>query len=247
MLQRQGQYSLPVLLLQPARKRVFYLRTDEDIRKTHEWVDATLKGNIYAGVGAACLVVAGAGGWCLYRRIQFTDVHLIAAVLTGLGWFALLSFVRYSIDEWLKAREILDQNAMLDLLALKDAENADLRAENKRLNSMLRGQEFREASKNAKHVVAADEPDVLRNVERILATWKAGNPYGRDYCRAMGMTRPEWESAILLMQKAGVVGKGGPGNQQWVVVAPNYSEGLMRVRERAGLRTRTESTNFVAA
>lgn len=225
-----------------------------DEHRTHEWVDATTKGNVWAGVGAALLVVSGVGAWCLFVGRPFADYHILAALLAGLGWFALLCLVRFSIDE---LREKLDEASTIGLLAQQaeeihrqKAEIADLRAENKRISAMLRGQEFQTAAKGARSIVTAEDSDAertLRHVERILQTWKNGNQYGRDYCKAMGMTRPDWEAAVMLMQKAGVMGKGGPGNQQWIVTANNYSDAVSRTRERAGLRTRTEGSNFVAA
>ncbi len=213
-------------------------------------VTAAVLENAWAGVGATVLVFAGEIGWTLFWETPFADWLFVPPVLAGGGVFGALCIVRFSLDEIREKYEQSKMFAYMEDQALRiqeqDAQIRDLQTENKRLNTRLRAAEFRSASSGAR-VVTAEETDterILRNVERILQTWRDNLPYGRDYCKAMGLTRPEWEAAVMLMQKAGVMGKD---NRQWVVIAKSYNEATILVRERAGLRTRTEGSNFVAA
>lgn len=216
-----------------------------------ELVNATARENMWAGIGAGALTLCLQLAWRMHNGIDLvTQPVIIWSVIASLVLFGVLSVLRFSLDEW---RDSLERRKMLAYMtdqALRiqeqDAQIRDLQTENKRINTRLRAAEFCSASSGAR-VVTAEETDterILRNVERILQTWRDNLPYGRDYCKAMGLTRPEWEAAVMLMQKAGVMGKD---NRQWVVVAKSYNEATMLVRERAGLRTRTEGSNFVSA
>ena len=225
------------------------LRTQRD----NELVDATVKENLWAGFGAGVVVLCGAGAWCAWAGRPLNEYHLLASALTGGAVSGLLMLLRFSLDEINEYNEkIARENIIIDYrIKYEDAmaELADLRAENKRINATQRAYEFKAASAGARAVAATEsvEERTLRNAERILNAWKQGLPYGRDYCGGLDMSRPEWEAAVILMSNAGIMGKGGKGGNQWIVTAQSYSAALTVVRERTGLRTRTEGTNFVAA
>jgi len=222
-------------------------------QRDSDQVTAAARENLWAGLGAAVLMLSGQGAWYAFVTAPPAEPNLLLPLLAGGATFGALSLLRFSLDEW---RDSLERAKMLALLTDKQLEidrlqagAADLRSENQRLNATLRGHEFKAASAGARAVAAEETGDerILRNAERILTTWQDNLPYGRDACKSMGLSRPEWEAAIALMQTCNVVGRGGPGQKQWIVIAANYSQALVAVRQRTALRTQTANTSFVAA
>lgn len=221
-------------------------------QRNTELVNATARENVWAGIGAGALAFCGQ---LVYRANAglplITDMMFVWSLVAALGLFGLLSVVRFSLDEWRDSIEraqiygvLEEQEATIEEQAATIAEQD---AELARLRARVRGQEFKEAAKGARAIVTPEETGTaqrLRNAERILERWKHQHPYSRE---AVQMSRGDWEAAMSLLQSAGVVGRGGPGGRQWVIIANSYAEALHAVREKARTWERVEHTNFVAA
>ncbi len=217
-----------------------------------ELVNATAKENMWAGVGGATLALCLQIAYRLASGLPiFIDLAIGWALLVGLAIFGLLSLARFSLDElrdsikYLQMQGVMDE--MAEELATKDATIAEQAREIQRLRAKVRGQEFKDASKQARNVVTAEETDTtkrLRNAERILERWASNNPYGRE---SMQMSRQDWEGAMALLQSAGAVGRGGAGGRQWVVTATNHAEALRLLRQRGEVWEQSENTTFVPA
>lgn len=227
------------------------LRAERNQRDT-ELVSATAQENMWAGVGAAVLTLSAQIAWRLNVGLPvLLEVALGWSLLAGLSLFGVLSIIRFSLDEW---RDSLERLRMMGVLTELQADNARLTAlvaeqgaELTRLRQRVRGQEFKEAAKDARSVVTPDETDTakrLRNAERIVERWSNNHPYSRE---AVQMSRQEWESAMALLQSAGVVGRGGPGGRQMVITARSQAEALNQLRNRGRVWEQAEGTNFVVA
>ena len=221
-------------------------------QRDRELVSATAQENMWAGVGAAVLALSMQIAWRLNVGLPvLLDVAIGWSLLVGLSFFGVLSVIRFSLDEW---RDSLERAKMMGVLTEQQAEidrlaatNAEQRAEITRLRQRVRGHEFKEAAKDARSIVTPDESDTakrVRNAEWILERWAAGHPYGRE---SVQMSRPDWEAAMSLLQSAGVVGRGGAGGRQWVVIAKSQAEALHLLRSRGRAWGEAEGTTFVAA
>lgn len=227
------------------------MQAERNQRNT-ELVNATARENMWAGVGGATLALCVQIAYRLATGLPiFLDVAMGWALLVGLAIFGALSLFRFGKDDIVNIARYLQMQGVLqeqaEELARDKATIAEQAREIARLRAKVRGQEFKDASKQARNVVTAEETDTtkrLRNAERILERWASNEPYGRE---SMQMSRQDWEGAMALLQSAGAVGRGGAGGRQWVVTAKNHAEALRLLRQRGEVWEQSENTTFVPA
>lgn len=216
-------------------------------------VQAKVLENLQAGVGVASVVVGGAVVWYTVAEWQAWEAaYRVAGIATGAGamWFGVLSVVRFSLDEmrdmyeWLRLQE-LAASYYLQIEQLK-ADNAELRKENRRLQSHVKTQEFNEASKGAREVVqAADKYETLRhNAEEILTRWAQGISYSRD---ATQMSRQDWEGAMRLLDSAGLIERDEKNPRKRAIVAESLAQAQKKVDTKIETWQKFDTTNFTPA
>lgn len=217
-----------------------------------ELVNATARENMWAGVGGATLALCLQIAYRLAIGLPvFLDLAIGWALLVGLAIFGALSLFRFGKDDIVNIARFLQMQGVLheqaEEIARHKATIAEQAEEIKRLRSKVRGQEFKDASKNARTIVTPDESSTttrLRNAEKILERWAANQPYGRE---SMQMSRQDWEGAMQLLQSAGAVGRGGAGGRQWVVTAKSHAEALHLLRARGRVWEAAANTTFTPA
>lgn len=216
-------------------------------------VRAKVSENLQAGLGVASTILGGSllvytvGEWSvLPQPLPIGGV----AVGAGLIWFGALSVLRFSMDEirdayqnWRWQELATSQRLKIEQLT---ADNTELRRENKRLQAMVKTQEFNKASEGAREVVkAVGKFDALRkNIDDILDRWSRGLKYGRD---DVTMTRPEWEAAMQCLASAGLVGADERNPRKKVILADSLQQANKRVDAKISAWEKFDGTNFTPA
>jgi hypothetical protein len=212
-------------------------------------VQAKMMENAQAGLGVFTIILGVSILW--YVVLSWASLEpafriFSAAVGSAMCWFGILSVIRFSIDEvrdvyqWYRLQELVVdkevklQQAMIDI--------ADLRKENRRLQSAVKTQEFNQASKGAREIVAPDKFATLRNnADDLLQRWAKGASYARD---ATQISRGDWEEAMRLLDSAGLILRGGPGNRQRTIEAQSLTQAQQKLESRLRTWEQFDGTNF---
>jgi len=125
---------------------------------------------------------------------------------------------------------------------------ADQRSEMTRLNERRRREELRTVAPASKTKVEPVMIPTLNDAYTILDRWSQRLPYNRDDLASV-MSRQRWEKAMALLDAAGVIGMGGPGNRQRVIVARTESSARHAAYQRAQTweEVSESSGNYVTA
>jgi hypothetical protein len=220
--------------------------------RTREYVDATALGNLWAGIGGAVLTFSSLAGWVTYYQEPLTKAHGIVALTVGGVVYGALSLFRFSLDEiresgqW--SRLVRMNTYLVTRVAELERTVADQRSELNRLNERRRREELLTVAPSSKTKVEPAMIPALNDAYTILDRWAQRLPYNRDDL-ANVMSRSRWEKAMVLLDSAGVVGMGGPGNRQRVIVARTESSARQAAYQRAQTweEVSESSGNYVTA
>lgn len=216
-------------------------------------VQAKVTENVQAGLGVSSVVVGVsiiifvARDWA---TVPFPLRIITLAIGLGMIWFGVLSCIRFSVDEvrdayqWYRLQErLVDEKLRVQQL---QADNTELRREVRRLQSIVKTQEFNRAAAGARDVVKAnDKFDTLRrNADELLSRWSQNLSYSRD---ATQMTRNDWEAAMRLLESAGLIQLGGPGNRQRTIVAESLTQAQRKVDAKLKTWEQFDATTFTPA
>lgn len=218
-------------------------------QRDNELVTAAVRENLWAGAGTGVIVLCASGAWVATTAATFNEYYLLASGIAAGLTFGGLSILRFSMDEWRDSRDKLRmENMLVDLTVERD----DLRS--KLVRAYATTKELRQqiavlsaGATKAKAVATPDELSLIYDNARILAErWAANLAYSRDEMRN-SMSDGEWGKAMQLMERAGVVGRGGLSGKQRVIVGNSY-DSVMRTIETRIAQERTDAqTKYVRA
>ena len=221
------------------------LRTQRD----NELVTATVRENLWAGAGAGVIVLCGSGAWVAMTAATFTEYHLLASVIAAGVTFGALSVARFSMDE---IRGIRNERRMENMLVDVKIENDDLRSKLMRAYATIKElrQQIAVLSTNTPSVKAVATPDELTiahdTCRMLVERWAANLPYSRDEMRSV-MADGEWGRAMSLMERAGVVGRGGLSGKQRVIVGNSYDSVMRTIEARINAEREDAQNRYVRA
>jgi len=221
------------------------LRTQRD----NELVTATVRENLWAGAGAGVVVLCVSGAWVAMTAATFNEYHLLASAIAAGGTFGALSVARFSMDE---IRGIHKELRMENMLVDAKIENDDLRSKLMRAYATIKElrQQIAVLSTNTPSVKAVATPDELTLIadtcRTLVERWAANLPYSRDELRN-SMTDGEWGSAMSLMERAGVIGRGGVSGKKKMIVGNDYDSVMRRVELRIKQEREDAQNKYVRA
>lgn len=221
------------------------LRTQRD----NELVTATVRENLWAGAGAGVIVLCGSGAWVAMTAATFNEYHLLASAIAAGVTFGGLSVARFSLDEW---RDLRDKLRMENMLVDLTMERDNLREKLMRAHATIKElrQQIAVLSTNTPSVKAVATPDELTiahdTCRMIVERWAANLSYSRDKMRD-SMSDGEWYAATELMERAGVVGRGGIGGNQKIIVGDSYDAVMQKIDKRIRHEREDAKTRFVRA
>ena len=221
------------------------LRTQRD----NELVTATVRENLWAGAGAGVIVLCGSGAWVAMTASTFTEYHLLASVIAAGGTFGALSVARFSMDE---IRGLRNERRMENMLVDVTMERDSLREKLMRAYATIKElrQQIAVLSTNTPSVKAVATPDELTiahdTCRMLVERWAANLPYSRDEMRSV-MADGEWGRAMSLMERAGVVGRGGLSGKQRVIVGNSYDSVMRTIEARINAEREDAHNRYVRA
>lgn len=206
--------------------------------------------NTWVALGCAGFVMAVfMAVWLWQARDTLTDQQQALRLITIVFLFVngAYAVVRFGLDEWIDLAHSLAQEAEIrDLLAQLDeldADNATLRTElhqaQLNLESLRRRKETPATPTTSTAPAPQPEQRIIVCVRILLQRWMHNVSYSRETMteklagRPQTMTEAEWRQAMEALTLAGMIGMGGPGNRQRVIVGdPNNTEAMVaRVKE----------------
>lgn len=218
-------------------------------QRDNELVTAAVRENLWAGAGAGIIVLCGSGAWAAMTQAVFSEYYLLASGIAAGLTFGGLSILRFSMDEWRDSRDKLRmENMLVDMTVERD----DLRS--KLVKAYATIKELRQqiavlstGGASVKAVATPDELSLIHDNARILAErWSANLAYSRDEMRNT-MTDREWMNAMSLMERAGVVGRGGLSGKQRVIVGNSYDSVMRTIETRIAQERADAQTKYVRA
>jgi len=221
------------------------LRTQRD----NELVTATVRENLWAGAGAGVIVLCGSGAWVAMTAATFTEYHLLASAIAAGITFGGLSVARFSLDEWRDLRDKLRmENMLVDLTMDRDSLREKLMSAHATIKELR--QQIAVLSTNTPSVKAVATPDELTIIadacRTLVERWAANLPYSRDEMRSV-MADGEWGRAMSLMERAGVVGRGGLSGKQRVIVGNSYDSVMRTIEKRINAEREDAQNRYVRA
>jgi hypothetical protein len=218
-------------------------------QRDNELVTATVRENLWAGAGAGVIVLCGSGAWVAMTAATFTEYHLLASAIAAGVTFGGLSVARFSLDEW---RDLRDKLRMENMLVDLTMERDNLREKLMRAHATIKElrQQIAVLSTSGTSVKAVATPDELTiahdTCRMIVERWAANLPYSRDELRN-SMTDGEWGSAMALMERAGVIGRGGVSGKKKMIVGNDYDSVMRRVELRIKQEREDVQNKYVRA
>lgn len=197
----------------------------------------------FAGVVLAIFMVV----WLWQAKDSLTEqqeaLRLIAIVFLIVN--GIYAFVRFGLDEWIDLAHSLAQEAEIrELLAQldeRDADNAVLRTELRQSLLNLEALQRRKTPPAAPQPTpppAQPEPRIAVCARILLQRWQHDVSYARETmtertASGQTMTEAEWTQAMKALAVAGLVGMGGPGGRQRVIVGDkeNIAAMVERVKQ----------------